>query len=680
MKMRQIKEDNRLLASLAVFRELYNAEKDVYGIISVFLNDLIGLEKLYSFDANEITIKLNDAFEFDIPKAVVETSLSRLKFLEKDHGKYSVTDISKINNKNVQTKQQSIQSNNETIIDNLFKFIEIEKKVKLSDLDKEKVSHSFCCFLLDLNNGDEFIEYITSFILKNEADSEFKNQLNLIREGVILYSGIKYNNNLNDLGTWRTELTIFIDTEILFHIAGFNGELYQNFANDFLSYVKEINQKAQKELIKLRYFEDVKNDIENFFTKARYLFEGNEKPNPNVTAMVSILNGCKTASDILEKKSDFYTLLKFNRIAEDNYNDYFNPDNHSYNIVSQEIIDKVSEEIDKDAEPYLKFLNYVSIRRKEANSNNFENIGYLLLSGNSTTLKVAWNELMKEDGFVPMATHLSFLTNKFWFKLNKGFGKSSLPKSFDIITKAQIILSKVLNDSVGEKYSELQNEYKSGKLTEDQAKARIIDLRNQVRKPEEIKNDIVTDVLNAITEDSLEKFVQEQSHFKNKAEKQKEENIKLLDELENKKDIETQFLKSREDLLIEKVKLKDTLERQKKPLDKKAKKKYKNLKATIAGIIIGYYVLLIVSIFYFTWDIMEQFTFILSIVPIVISILYLLITEQTINPIRYLTIQKEKYLEQTYKDFDFELAKLFENEDEITNLKSEIDRLKKASR
>lgn len=118
--MRQIKEDNRLLASLAVFRELYNAEKDVYGVISVFLNDLIGLEKLYSFDANEITNKLNDTFEFDIPKAVVETSLGRIKFIEKNQGKYTVTDISKINNKNVQTKQQTIQSNNETIIDNLY--------------------------------------------------------------------------------------------------------------------------------------------------------------------------------------------------------------------------------------------------------------------------------------------------------------------------------------------------------------------------------------------------------------------------------------------------------------------------------------------------------------------------------------------------------------------------------
>ena len=210
--MREIKEDNRLLASLAVFRELYNSEKDVYGIISVFLNDLIKLKNLYSFSLNEITNTLNDTFEFEIPEAVVRTALGRLSFLEKKQGDYLVTDISKINNQNIEIKQKDIQSNNESIIENLYKFIEIEKKSSLSLKEKEQVSHSFCSFLLDINNGDEFIEYITSFILENESNLDFKNQLNLIREGVILYSGIKYNNNLNDLGTWRTELTIFIDT------------------------------------------------------------------------------------------------------------------------------------------------------------------------------------------------------------------------------------------------------------------------------------------------------------------------------------------------------------------------------------------------------------------------------------------------------------------------------------
>ncbi len=678
--MRQIKEDNRLLASLAVFRELYNAEKDVYGIISVFLTDLIKLENLYSFSLNEITNKLNNTFEFEIPDAVVRTSLGRLTFLEKQQGIYLVSDISSINTDTFDQKKQSIQSNNETIIENLFVFIENEKNVTLSETDKEKVSHSFCCFLLDINNGDEYIEYVTSFILKNEADIDFKNQLNWIREGVILYSGIKYNNNLNDLGTWRTELTIFIDTEILFHIAGFNGELYQNLANDFLNYVREINQKAQKRIIKLRYFEEVKIDIEGFFKKAKHLIEGNEKPYPNVTAMVSIVNGCKTGADVLEKKSDFYTLLKSYGIEEDTFKDYFNPNNHKYNIVSQEIIEKVSAELDKDAEPFLKFLNYISIHRREANSNNFENIGYLLLTGNSTTLKVAWNELMKEDGYVPMATHLSFLTNKFWFKLNKGFGKTSLPKSFDIITKSQIILSKVLNDSVGVKYAELQKEFKNGKLTEEQAKSRIIDLRNQVRKPEEIKNDIVSDVLNSITEDSLEKFIEEQSHFKNKAEKQEEDNIKLLEELETKKDVEKKLLTTKKELLQEKLNLKNTLERQKKPLDRKAKKKYLNFKTILGLMILGYYILIICAIFHFTWDVMEKYTFILSVIPIAISVLYLLATERTINPIKYLNIQQQKIIQNTYEDFDFDLNKLTVNEEEISKLQAEIAEIKKASR
>ena len=678
--MRQIKEDNRLLASLAVFRELYNSEKDVYGIISIFLTDIIKNDNLYGFNIGEITAKLNSAFEFEIPEAVVRTSLGRLAFLEKYQGTYIVKDISDVNTQTFDDKRQNIQSNNETIIVDLFKYIESKKGVALSENDKVKISHSFCCFLLDINNGDEFVEFVTSFILEKEADHNFKQQLNLIREGVILYSGIKYNNNINDLGTWRTELTIFIDTEILFHIAGFNGELYQKLANDFLVYVREINQKAQKKLIKLKYFEDVKNDIDNFFTKAKYLIEGNEKPYPNSTAMVSIVNGCITVGDVLGKKSDFYTLLKSHSIEEDTYKGYVNAENHRYNMVSKEIIEIVSKEIKVDSEPFLRFLNYVSIHRREAKTNNFENIGYILLTGNSTTLKVAWNDLMKDDGFVPLATHLSFLTNKFWFKLNKGFGKSSLPTSFDIITKSQIVLSKVLNDSVGEKYQELQNDFKFGRLTEEQAKARIVDLRNQVRKPEEIKNDIVNDVLYAISEDSLEKFIQEQTHFKIKAEQQHEDNLMLLRDLESKSRVEQELLDTKIDLLNEKLNLKEILERQKEPLDIKAKRKYRNLKITISGLIIGYYILLMAAIFYFTWNKMEQYTFILSTIPIVVSILYLLLREQTINPLKYLKIQEQRYYSSIYQEFNFDFKKVDENHEAINKLRLEIDEIKKVSR
>ena len=38
------KDNSKLLASLAVFRELYDSEKDIYSIIASFLNDLIRKE------------------------------------------------------------------------------------------------------------------------------------------------------------------------------------------------------------------------------------------------------------------------------------------------------------------------------------------------------------------------------------------------------------------------------------------------------------------------------------------------------------------------------------------------------------------------------------------------------------------------------------------------------------
>jgi hypothetical protein len=669
-----IKLDNRLLASLAVFRELYNSEKDVYGIIAVFLTDLIKTNNLYSFSLSNITDLLNSTFEFDIPPAVVKTSLGRLDFVNKTKTEYAITEIAKIKGQIIDEKQKQILSNNKTIIDKLFGFIENEIKQSLSNSKKERISHSFCCFLLDLHDSDEYIAYITAFILKNEGDINFKNQLNIIREGVILYSGIKYNNDLNDLGTWKSELTIYIDTEILFRLAGYDGELYKSLTIDFLTYVREINDKAKKQIIKLKYFEDEKDEIERFFAKARCLLEGRERLDPSVTAMVSIVNGCKTQSDILGKKSDFYTQLKSYKIEEDTYKNYFDEKNHQYNIVNQEIIDKVSQELGKDSFEYLKFLNYIAIRRKNAYSNNFENIGHILLTGNSITLKVAWNELVKENGFVPLATGLSFLTNKFWFKLNKGFGKGSLPKSFDVVTQSQIILSKVLNESVGEKFKELQREYKIGKLTEEQAKARIIDLRDQVRKPEEIKNDIVIDVLSTITEDSLEKFVEEQSHIKSKVEQQQQEHIKLQEELDSKKDVEIQLLKAKEDLLEEKQNSKEYLERQKKSIDKISKEKYRNFKLRIIVMILLYYILLIIAIFYYTWDIMEQYTFILGLMPVIVSSIYLLIKERTLKPLNYLRKKQKKIHEQTYKDFD--INKFKETKNAIDSLKKEINKIK----
>lgn len=527
-------ENSKCLASLAVFRELYDNQKDVYGVISEFLKEIISSENKYQFGLTEITLLLNESYDFKIPEAVVKTSLSRLPFLSKSNGVYSVNKpIDQIRNKEFQEKQNKIYNSNNNVVNRLFIYIESQKKVTLSEAEKEIIVKSLCSFMLDESTVQEYSEYIGAFIVQCKSEDTLLAQLDTIKEGVVLYTGLKYNSNLNDLGTWNTQITIFIETEILFHFAGYNGELFKILFNDFFTFVKEINSqsinKNGKKKIHLKYFSEVKNEIERFFKKAEFIINGEDTLNPSKTAMASIVNGCKTPSDIIEKKALFYDLLKTNGITEDTYTEYYSAKNHKFNIEDQSIIESLQSSIvtDYDIRENLKFLNYVNILRQGASDRNFENIGYILLSGNATTIQLAWHDLIKPNGNVPLATTLTFLTNKLWFKLGKGFGKNNYPKTFDIITKAQIVLSTQVNDSISYKYDSLQEKLKKGELNEKQALATIVELRRESKKPEDIKADDLSDILDTISENNIEKYVQEQELFKIQTQKQKEENENL---------------------------------------------------------------------------------------------------------------------------------------------------------
>lgn len=87
-------EESKCLASLAVFRELYNSEKDIYGIISEFLLEQIISNSKHSFNLSEITNLLNESYDFSIPEAVVRTSLNRIKSITKSEGLYSIDNLS----------------------------------------------------------------------------------------------------------------------------------------------------------------------------------------------------------------------------------------------------------------------------------------------------------------------------------------------------------------------------------------------------------------------------------------------------------------------------------------------------------------------------------------------------------------------------------------------------------
>ena len=559
--MKNTLENSKCLASLAVFRELYDNQKDVYGVISEFLKEIISSENKYQFGLTEITLLLNNSYDFNIPEAIVKTSLSRLSFLSKANGIYSVNKpIDQIGNNDFQEKQQKIYRNNGNIINHLFLYIENQKKVSLSETEKEVIVKSLCSFMLDESTEQEYSEYIGAFIVQCKSDKTLQTQLDTIKEGIVLYTGLKYNSNLNDLGSWNTQITIFIETEILFHFAGYNGELFRILFNDFFAFVKEINSqsinKEGKKKIHLKYFSEVKEEIERFFKKAEFIINGEDVLNPSKTAMSSIVNGCGKPSDIIEKKALFYDLLKTNGITEDTYTDYYSAKNHKFNIEDQSTIEHLQSSINTDCDirENLKFLNYINILRQGVSNKSFENIGYILLSGNATTIQLAWHDLIKLNGNVPLATTLTFLTNKFWFKLGKGFGKNNYPKTFDIITKAQIVLSTQVNDSVSYKYDSLQAKLRKGELSEQQALATIIELRRESKKPEDIKEDDLNEVLSTISESNIEKYVQEQELFKIQTQKQKEENEKLKEEIQK---TNIKYLQKEETVEMQNTKLKE---------------------------------------------------------------------------------------------------------------------------
>lgn len=529
-------ESSKCLASLALFRELYNSQKDIYGILSEFLKDVIITNAKYQFTSNEITQILNNTYEFNIPEAVVKSALKRLDFISKLEGVYNVVQSAFASNSSVLTyKYLEIKNNNDEIINNLFVYIENNKKGQITDEEKIDIVHSFCNYLLNEISPNIYMEYISSFIIQNKNNSNFMKNLNIIREGVILYSGLKYNSNLNDLGSWNTNMIIYLEADILFSLNGYNGELYKILFEDFYSFVNEINK--YKKQIELRYFKETRSDIEKFFSKAENIVKGKDKLNPSKTAMSTIVNGCKEPSDVIAKKTKFYQILAAKGIYLDN-NNYYTNKNYKFNIEDIRTIDRFKKmtkegndmkelEKDEDIKHYLTLLNYINILRKGESNKNFDNIGYIILTNNNTIHKIAWDESIKELESVPLAINLDFITSRLWFKLNKGFGNNNRLKAFDVITKAQCVLSSQINSKVANKYDELQEQFKKGEMNANDAKAIIIELRKQVKKPEEINELEVNDVLHVITESSIEKYKLEQEYLKSNFKKQEEEN-KLL--------------------------------------------------------------------------------------------------------------------------------------------------------
>ena len=507
--MDRISDSRKCMASLAVFRTLYDENKDLYSVIASFSKQLIVEQNLRSFYLQDFCNRFNDVYGFDLPSAVIKTSLKRLKFLDVSKTEYSVNvPIDKIDSGNVAKLEEENCQRNKHIVEDLFDYVEKQSKTTLDDINKNKLYNSFCSFVIDENSDVEYKTDISSFILNNSKNTNFLNQLNDIRQGLVIFVGLSYNTTYDRIDEIENKLNIYLETEILFHRAGYNGMLYQTLFNDFYQLVNEINKKAQKELISLFYFNETAEEIRKYFSMAENIVRGKKQLDPSKNAMKYIVNQCKTPSDVKALESIFFQDLQNAHIFLDRQENYYDKEHYRLNIEQKDF--EVSESYSED-EIYekLKLLNYINIKRGGKSQSIFSNIGHILLTGSSLTFKIAFDERIRKEGDVPLATGLDFLTNRFWLITNKGLSANMHLTSFNILTKAKIAVSTIVNESIAKKYFHLLQEEEKGTFDLEKQKVALAGLHKHAINPEDLDSQNQKTYLNFAKKD-IDAYVAEQ--------------------------------------------------------------------------------------------------------------------------------------------------------------------------
>ncbi len=531
--------NNNLLASIAVFAELCNTEKDIQGILTEFIKSTFAFEKSWTLDSTEVTLLLKKHFDFDLPEAVVRTCLNSLTkngFAVRNLGKYSVIDTS-YDAVAFANKLSAKKGKQEIVEGELVSYYESLLNTKVSDSERKALIDGFISYLLDTGVSEKYSTIISSFVLDKAVSSNFILELNQIKEGLVLLTGLGYTDDLNNIGSWSEELTIYLDTEHLFNSEGYNGKLYQKLFNDFSALVNEINSAAQKKyskkLIHLKYFEEVNEEVNRFFHVAEKIIRQEDNTSPENAAMEEICRGCIQVSDVIKKKTIFETNLRTRGITiKEVFDSYETP---KYNIEDASLLKKYKDQFD---EAYIEFVlrsfTKVNFLRRGVNRTSFERCKHIILTGRTITRQLSMDlDIKNEKKDIPFATDIYFITNRLWYKLNKGLTKGNiLPSTLDVITKARIVLSSQVNKSIDKKYDELKKDLKTGKINQKQAQDLYYNLRERAKKPEEINLSNLNESVEFIFENDLEKHLREKSSLEQKA-REGEVAIQKLNKIES---------------------------------------------------------------------------------------------------------------------------------------------------
>lgn len=676
------------LASYVTYRQLYDDGKcDIYFVVSKFAESIIISQRLYLFGMTEISEQINTQFGFSIPDYVIQSSLKRLTYVSRNNNLYTVNAKELVNEKDwVSGTMESASIINEKMANALVKYAE-DKKGTLSVAQQIRLQREFCSFLLDDTAHNGYSDLISAFILDNEQNEIFQSQLAQIKEGAVLFAGLNYNSNISDRSAWKDEILIYVENEILFHLAGYNGIVFQRLAEELFSLIGEMNLKSNKKVIKVRYFKEVSDEIDSFFDRAVDIVEGKDYVTVDNYAMAEIVKGCQSAADVIDKKAYFYSLLRSKSITKEVDTNYYTDELHEYNLESPEAM--VKYQLTDDKLRYIKHLNYVNILRKNSHSKDLKRSKYIVLTETGKMLRMA-TEFCEDSMHTPLAVNMYTLTNRLWFDLNKGFGSNDFPTSIDILVKSKIVLSKILTQNVAIKFEQAKDRFVKKEIDENQLVDSIVLLREEVKKPEDIRKSVIDDILSFISEEKLTIHQSEKELLANRlqnSEKERKVLTEVIRHQEEKADAIQKQAKEQNDYM--KKKNRELIEKQKKDLGdqirdmeerkEKADRKIENIlrgvkRGAIFGIIF-YYMCVLILFLKGDENVQLVIPILLSIFPPAVSMISSLLSEKKLDFLdvyrKIMGFIETRYTIKMYEEYAIKPEKLMELKNRLMKMSKE---------
>jgi hypothetical protein len=675
------------MASMAVLGTLYNKQHNIKNVLAIFVSSAASSFRHSKFTLFDLTEKINEMFEFELPQYLVKTIIrDELKqSIELSYGHYH--NINQINTESISdldNQANQIQKEHENIFLELEKYVETIKNFALFPAERKKLFHEFSCYILNIANGNEYNDIISAFIIKNERNENFQKNLSTIKEGLILYTGVKYGGITSAQTHLDGNLIIFLEQEILFNLAHLNGESFYLITKELIDFVSTINQVSHKYKIELKYLRNTEAQIQEFFTAAESILRNKRRLAYMQTAMETILKDCETPNDVITKQIEFYQILRKLKITLDTTNFvnlHENPDYYKYNIIDESLTSFVKESSQEDRLDKLEILNNILYLRKDLVGRTLDNSRYLVATGTNDTLKISRKifEEQRKIGaasntqnhyFFPTALHISDLITWLWFKVNKGFGGSTLPETFNIITKAQITLNTKMNIKFEQEYQKVNMQLQNGMLDEKTAQERIFELRNRINlRPNIITSDNIEEVEDLILSDDMISRIAEQRALDNH--KNKNTLTELLEAKTSLKEREISDLEDKKALIESKL---TELSTAKIKVDKSTTIRFLYTR-------IALFVLTIIYAIYFrvNWELLhlESVFWILTSIPVFFTIIFPrprkvimdFLEKNFVNPPKSLYAKYSK----KYKYSSVEQTKL---EQEISDINSDIQTLR----